>query len=52
MRAAVFRAGDIVVGDIPEPKPAAGQVLVKTLSCGICGSDLHAAQHAPRMVEM
>src|SRR5918999_110435 len=52
MRAAVFRAGDIVVGDIPEPRPAAGQVLVKTLSCGICGSDLHAAQHAPRMVEM
>jgi threonine dehydrogenase-like Zn-dependent dehydrogenase len=52
MKAAVFRGGDIVVGDIPEPKPQAGQVLVKTLTCGICGSDLHAAQHAPRMVEM
>ena len=52
MKAAIFRAGDIVVGDVPEPKPAAGQVLVKTLACGICGSDLHAAQHAPRMVEM
>ncbi len=52
MRAAVFRGGDIVVDDIAEPKPAAGQVLVRTLACGICGSDLHAAQHAPRMVEM
>jgi threonine dehydrogenase-like Zn-dependent dehydrogenase len=52
MRAAIFRGGDIVVGDVPEPNPAAGQVLVKTLACGICGSDLHAAQHAPRMVEM
>ena len=52
MKAAIFRAGDIVVGDIPEPRPAAGQVLVKTLACGICGSDLHAAQHAHRMVEM
>ncbi|MBL6614934.1 MAG: zinc-binding dehydrogenase [Reyranella sp.] len=52
MKAAVFRGGDIVVGDIPEPKPATGQVLVKTLTCGICGSDLHAAKHAPRMVEM
>lgn len=52
MRAAIFRGGDIVVGEVPEPKPLAGQVLVKTLACGICGSDLHAAQHAPRMVEM
>ena len=52
MKAAVFHGGDIVVGDIPEPKPATGQVLVKTLTCGICGSDLHAAKHAPRMVEM
>jgi len=52
MKAAVFRDGDIVVGDIPEPKPAAGQVLVKTLACGICGSDLHAARHAPNMVAM
>jgi len=52
MKAAVFRAGDIVVGEVREPTPTAGQVLVKTLACGICGSDLHAAQHAPRMVEM
>ena len=52
MKAAIFRAGDMVVGEIPEPKPAAGQVLVKTLACGICGSDLHAAQHAHRMVDM
>jgi len=32
------------------PVPARGQVLVKTLACGICGSDLHAAKHAHRMV--
>ena len=37
---------------MPEPKPAAGQVLVKTLACGICGSDLHARKHAHRMVEL
>jgi hypothetical protein len=30
--------------------PGAGQVLVKTLACGICGSDLHARKHAHRMV--
>ena len=50
MKAAIFRAGDIVVDTLPEPVPARGQVLVKTLACGICGSDLHAAKHAHRMV--
>ena len=50
MRAAIFRGGDLVVDTIPDPVPALGQVLVKTLACGICGSDLHAAKHAHRMV--
>jgi threonine dehydrogenase-like Zn-dependent dehydrogenase len=52
MRAAVFRNGEIVVDSLPEPVPGAGQVLVRTLACGICGSDLHARKHAHRMVEM
>ena len=52
MRAAIFRNGEIVVDTLPEPKPAAGQVLVRTLACGICGSDLHARKHAHRMADM
>ena len=52
MRAAIFRNGEIVVDQMPEPKPGAGQVLVKSLACGICGSDLHARKHAHRMVEL
>src|ERR1700732_3878175 len=52
MRAALFRNGEIVVDTLPEPTPSAGEVLVKTLACGICGSDLHARKHAHRMVEM
>jgi threonine dehydrogenase-like Zn-dependent dehydrogenase len=52
MRAAIFRDGDLVVDTMPEPKPGEGQVVVKTLACGICGSDLHAFHHAPKMVEM
>ena len=52
MRAAIFRNGEIVTDTIGEPKPGAGQVLVKTLACGICGSDLHARKHAHRMVEL
>lgn len=49
MRAAIFRKGEIVVDDLPEPTPSRGQVLTKTLACGICGSDLHARVHADRM---
>jgi threonine dehydrogenase-like Zn-dependent dehydrogenase len=52
MRAAIFRNGEIVVDKMGEPVPAAGQALVRTLACGICGSDLHARKHAHRMVEM
>src|SRR5260221_12621145 len=52
MRAAIFRNGEIVVDQMPEPKPGPGQVLVKSLACGICGSDLHARKHAHRMVEL
>jgi threonine dehydrogenase-like Zn-dependent dehydrogenase len=50
MKAAIFRGGDIVVDSMPEPQPRQGEALVKVLACGICGSDLHAARHAHRMV--
>lgn len=45
MRAAVMRGGAIVADDLEEPTPQAGEVLVKTLACGICGSDLHVFEH-------
>jgi threonine dehydrogenase-like Zn-dependent dehydrogenase len=51
MRAAIFRNGDLVVDTMPDPTPADGQVVVKTLACGICGSDLHAFHHAHHMVD-
>lgn len=46
MLAAVLRKGTIDVAQIPDPVPGPGQVLVKSLSCGICGSDLHTFQGA------
>jgi 2-desacetyl-2-hydroxyethyl bacteriochlorophyllide A dehydrogenase len=52
MRAAVMRGGKIVADTIPDPVPGDGQVLVKTLACGICGSDLHALRHAEEMSAM
>ena len=52
MRAAVMRESKLVVDTVPEPEPGPGQVLVKTLACGICGSDLHMLKHADRMAEV
>ncbi len=40
-----MRGTELVVDELPEPVPQAGEVLVKTLACGICGSDLHALKH-------
>jgi len=51
MRAAVMRNQQLVVDTLPDPQPGAGEVLVRTLACGICGSDLHFLKHAPRMVD-
>src|SRR5882672_2852577 len=51
MRAVVMRSKTLAVADVPEPAPEAGEVLVRTLACGICGSDLHALKHADRFVE-
>jgi len=39
------------VAEVPTPEPGPGEVLVRTLACGICGSDLHALKHADRFVE-
>jgi threonine dehydrogenase-like Zn-dependent dehydrogenase len=52
MRAAVMRSSQLVVDTIPDPVPNEGEVLVKTLACGICGSDLHALKYASKMVEI
>ena len=50
MRAAVMRNQRLVTADLPRPEPGPGEVLVKTLACGICGSDLHALRHAEQFV--
>jgi 2-desacetyl-2-hydroxyethyl bacteriochlorophyllide A dehydrogenase len=43
MKAAVFRDFNqpLELEQIPEPQPAADQVLIRVARCGICGSDLH-----------
>jgi threonine dehydrogenase-like Zn-dependent dehydrogenase len=51
MRATVLRNNALVVDDIATPEPGNGEVLVKTLACGICGSDLHAVKHADQLAD-
>lgn len=41
MKAAYLEHGEIHVGDMPDPQPAKGQVLVRTHRCGLCASDAH-----------
>ncbi|HTU81842.1 MAG TPA: zinc-binding alcohol dehydrogenase family protein, partial [Candidatus Acidoferrales bacterium] len=45
MLAGVRRAGDepgrVVVEDVAQPKPAAGEVLLRVRACGVCRTDLH-----------
>jgi len=63
MRAAVARRGDgargagssgsvIDVAELADPTPGSGHVLVRSLACGICGSDLHAADDLDHFVEL
>lgn len=45
MKAAVVRAfgQPLVIEEVAVPRPGAGQVLVKVEACGVCHTDLHAA---------
>lgn len=50
MRAAVLRGKTVTVKDIPIPEPGQGQILVKSLACGICASDLHFMEHPEQVM--
>ncbi len=47
MKAAITQGAGrpLAVVDFPDPTPAPGELVVHVDSCGICGSDLHLAQH-------
>jgi threonine dehydrogenase-like Zn-dependent dehydrogenase len=52
MRAVVMRNKELVVDTVPDPTPGPGEAIVKTLACGICGSDLHALKFADKLVDI
>lgn len=52
MRAVVTTADGLEATIVSDPTPGSGHVLVRTLACGICGSDLHAAQDLRHFAEL
>src|SRR5215471_6774180 len=42
MKAVVCQNSRLDLADCPDPVPGPGQVRIKVLRCGICGSDIHA----------
>lgn len=50
MKAVTMERGILQLTDLPDPVPGPGEVLVKSIACGICGSDLHAARHTEDFV--
>ncbi len=50
MKAVVMRDKQLHLESIDAPLPARGEVLVKTLACGICGSDLHMLHHCEQVL--
>jgi 2-desacetyl-2-hydroxyethyl bacteriochlorophyllide A dehydrogenase len=42
MRRVVVTAGGVTVREVPTPVPGPGEVLVRVLAAGVCGSDTHA----------
>jgi len=45
MKAAIFSevGKPLAIQEVPRPQAGTGELLIKVLGCGICGSDLHAA---------
>ena len=51
MQAVTMERGILRKVEVDEPIPKKGEVLVKSIACGICGSDLHAAKHTEDFVK-
>ncbi len=52
MKSIVMKGGQLRLQDAPMPVPGPGQVLVKSLACGICGSDLHLTRHTQEVFDL
>lgn len=50
MKAVVMRNESLEIEQLEDPQPGPGEVLVRTLACGICGSDLHMLKHCEHVL--
>jgi threonine dehydrogenase-like Zn-dependent dehydrogenase len=52
MKAVACQDTKLELVDRPAPRAGPGQVVLDVLACGICGSDLHARQHADAQADV
>lgn len=52
MKAVSCELGTLSVVDLPDPRPGEGQLVLDVAACGICGSDLHAKDHADELADV
>ncbi len=52
MRAVVCQNAELEIVERPEPTPGRGQVRLRVVRCGICGSDLHARHGLDEWAEL
>jgi threonine dehydrogenase-like Zn-dependent dehydrogenase len=47
----IMNDGVLRVDEMADPVPEKGQVLVRTLACGVCASDIHLRSHGDRLAK-
>ncbi len=52
MKAVACREAQLELTDVRAPQPEKGQVTLRVLRCGICGSDLHARHHSDELADV
>jgi threonine dehydrogenase-like Zn-dependent dehydrogenase len=52
MKAVSCAHGTLSVVELPTPEPGDGQLVLNVASCGICGTDLHAKDHADELADV
>jgi threonine dehydrogenase-like Zn-dependent dehydrogenase len=52
MKAVTCTNAELRVDELPAPRPARGQLLIRVLRCGICGSDLHARHNCDELADI
>ena len=52
MKAVSCARGTLSVVEVPDPRPGPGQLVLDVRACGICGSDLHAKDHADQLTDV